>query len=662
VIKRPFKTSYLLALFGVLVSTFAHAAGAVLVGPISPPGLSPNGASGITFDNLPNPLVLDGFGRVIWRLDESNATVVATFPLAGGEASARSLAYDQTTHLVFTARDTALATVDPASGAIALLGTMGFFNFESLAVHPVTGELWMANDCNGPACTVLGGAQLWKVNKSTGSASFVRDFSSSGIGQATALAISSAGTFYVATVSGAGFAYLWQVDPVTGNVTFVMEAGLGVLSFINGMVFNPVTQRLYGIEEQRLAQPRAWNLVELVLPVVACSPIPGVPNEKQYVAPWATDLYDSGGTIKKYGCLLTSAVDIINYHAAIQAKPFTTNPRLLNTWLVNNSGYDADGGVQNYAVAKYARDNGVQLYYQGRVDFRNDAVLDSYVCQGQPAIIKVSTPTLPSHYVVATGHTTINAHGTYAINDPGYSSTTMENYAFTYIGIRKFSSSATPLSALFVSLLSPAELLATDSDGRRTGQDATGARFGEIPNSSYAHEDIDDDADINGPPTPEVKSLEILTPTSGTYIVNVVGTGSGSYAAEFRAVDDAGTLSVTKLNGFTIPGAVTSYEVAYSPVPGVPPPVSRKASTIADIIGQVNLALTAGLINNAGIANSLLQKLGAASAAFDRGDTVAGLKILTAFINEVTAQAGQLIEFSAAQLLLEDTQSLRLQR
>ena len=48
-------------------------------------------------------------------------------------------------------------------------------------------------------------------------------------------------------------------------------------------------------------------------------------------------------------------------------------------------------------------------------------------------------------------------------------------------------------------------------------------------------------------------------------------------------------------------------------------------------------------ITNAGVATSLMAKLDAAQAAFDRGQTDVAINLLNAFIHEVSAQSGKFI-------------------
>jgi hypothetical protein len=63
-------------------------------------------------------------------------------------------------------------------------------------------------------------------------------------------------------------------------------------------------------------------------------------------------------------------------------------------------------------------------------------------------------------------------------------------------------------------------------------------------------------------------------------------------------------------------------------------------------------------ITNAGVANSLLAKLDAAQAAFDRSQPDVAVNQLRAFINEVNAQAGKHIVAEHAGHLAEHAQNV----
>ena len=77
-------------------------------------------------------------------------------------------------------------------------------------------------------------------------------------------------------------------------------------------------------------------------------------------------------------------------------------------------------------------------------------------------------------------------------------------------------------------------------------------------------------------------------------------------------------------------------------------------ATFQGALTDIASALKMNWIDNEGIANSLTQKLQAASNA--AGQTRAN--ILSAFVNEVNAQSGKHIARVAAQVLLQDVNSL----
>ena len=65
------------------------------------------------------------------------------------------------------------------------------------------------------------------------------------------------------------------------------------------------------------------------------------------------------------------------------------------------------------------------------------------------------------------------------------------------------------------------------------------------------------------------------------------------------------------------------------------------APTIASLRTCVQHAADEGHIDNRGIARSLLAKLDAAQAAFDRNQTAVAVKELEAFVRELDAQTGK---------------------
>jgi hypothetical protein len=79
-------------------------------------------------------------------------------------------------------------------------------------------------------------------------------------------------------------------------------------------------------------------------------------------------------------------------------------------------------------------------------------------------------------------------------------------------------------------------------------------------------------------------------------------------------------------------------------------------ATIDSLHHCVMHAYEMGHITNKGVADSLMAKLDAAQAAFDRGQTEVAINLLNAFVNEVNAQSGKFIVAEHAGHLLRHAQ------
>jgi hypothetical protein len=224
--------------------------------------------------------------------------------------------------------------------------------------------------------------------------------------------------------------------------------------------------------------------------------------------------------------------------------------------------------VNPYAVARYAQTHGVSLYYQGRVDRNDDAIVDTYLCTKNPVLLKV--PHGKGHFVLATGQTVVDETETFLINDPGYQNSTLAGYGFTYTGIRKFSSTPTPPHALLITGHSPIELLLIDSLGNQTGYDpTTGQTTNQIPNSGYGTEAIaDDDDPTSDDATPETRELDVPLASDGTFILKAFGTGTGPFTIDFTSYDSNGNPTFATVTGNATPGSSMSYRVTHSAVLG----------------------------------------------------------------------------------------------
>ncbi len=235
-----------------------------------------------------------------------------------------------------------------------------------------------------------------------------------------------------------------------------------------------------------------------------------------------------------------------------------------------NIGYGFGGVATNtnpFEIASYARANGVNLFFAGLVDHRDDFTLDQYLCNGQPPLLYVGNP----HWVFSTGQTTVNGIATYSDIDPDDypNGSTLEGFNYSYGAIALYNDISGPLSGLYVKAHSPIELLLTAPNGQQTGfNPLTNTRFNSIPAGGYVNLFLADDKDHTLPPTPQEKTLVVVGPGDGSYTLQAIGTGTGVYTLDFFAYDANGSVSTAEVTGNTTLGQILAYGIGYSSVPG----------------------------------------------------------------------------------------------
>jgi probable HAF family extracellular repeat protein len=322
----------------------------------------------------------------------------------------------------------------------------------------------------------------------------------------------------------------------------------------------------------------------------ACQ-IQDVPPMKQSgsSAPWRGDHYDNrctddavctgaspkfdcgvnpSGTqcsIGYLGCHLTSAAMLLSYHGV------AVTPDELNAWLSQRTpgpigcascyvGY-THGDIKPGAIEAYAASRGVSLSYRGEIGAPD---LATAICEHGPQIVGINGR---HHWLVATGATDGQATA-FLVNDPASGANgnrtqvdaTQINTVKVYSGPN--SPSVNP-AALVIRVYSPAELLVSDSLGRRVGTDPrSGESFDEIPNGDYRLFALgDDNGELDAHPR---KEIELLEPVAGEYKINVIGTGTGTYDLDVFAIDASGQRSDLAVEGQpTSAGAVDEYAVPY---------------------------------------------------------------------------------------------------
>jgi hypothetical protein len=313
-----------------------------------------------------------------------------------------------------------------------------------------------------------------------------------------------------------------------------------------------------------------------------------------------------------WGCMVTSWV------MALKEYGVDTNPRELNKWLSENGGYQGEfpgdtctAFLKPNAILKFAewwgKEHGQIIKFQYGANLTSPVQLirsETPVVMG----VKPNAGGQPSHWVLAVDVVKDSAgHTVYGVNDPWSSygckpiqsngtvqcaagpltptqhetllpGVKLGNYStYKYLELVE-APAARQAGASFDSSISytaiSAEILLTDSQGRRTGYDpATDQFLEEIPGSLYFDDKIvppggTDDGQV-------VRSLILTDDAGGKFTLQVIGVGNvarGSvaptataYAVSAYGIDNQYTVTTADLFGEIQAGQVAEYQVDFQP-------------------------------------------------------------------------------------------------
>jgi len=162
----------------------------------------------------------------------------------------------------------------------------------------------------------------------------------------------------------------------------------------------------------------------------------------------------------------------------------------------------------------------------------------------------------------------------------------------------------------------PAEMLLTDPQNRRTGFDAA-APFDdslrttavlEIPRSVYAVQGISDNTG-GGDNEPFYRELYVPAPIPGKYTIQIIGKKTGSYrlSSDFYS-SDHGKQEYDTL-GLSVAGHTVTINAEYSPVPGAPALVITKVVTFNALRQDLIVAQQLNQLGDEKFARSLAKNI-----------------------------------------------------
>jgi len=371
-----------------------------------------------------------------------------------------------------------------------------------------------------------------------------------------------------------------------------------------------------------------------------------VPDIKQYSALWGNNVYNRADhwattepTIERWGCVLTSAVMVLQYFG------HNVWPDSLNNWLTEQpDGYIRNGLLNWLAVSRYTRekadkDSPTLLFRRYEA---NDNKLEEKLIDRHPPILELS-----GHFVVAKG----KQNSDFLINDPASETNSLlsdveAERAGDYSAINSYVPTSTNLSAI---------LLVSDGDTKISLFDPSGNLIEEA--TSYIQESLVDDRDKTSTSGEDLQILLLQEPQEEVYLVKAEG-GDGPFQLEAYLYNEEGELidnKIPSLNSET----PSIFQLIYDEDPETET-IQTTFDTFDTFLQGLKILWSIGWIDDYNVYLGLKDKLLAAEFLYlGKTKTKPAKNILRAFRNQLNAQREKHIIEPAYQILSNNLQSLQ---
>ena len=374
-----------------------------------------------------------------------------------------------------------------------------------------------------------------------------------------------------------------------------------------------------------------------------------IPILKQTSDPWQSQIYDSANkwssspTINSWGCALTSAAMVLNYHG-INKLPDSTplDPGTLNTWLKNQKdGYIGNGFVNWLSLSRLSRlaktVNGITnfdtLEYT-RTGSSDKDKLANDINNSIPDILEE-----PGHFIVGKGID----NEEYKINDPFYDRTSLNDYSNSFISMGTYTPSNTDLSYIMFTVNPEVTLELKDADGNILG-------------SSFIQEPIIDDKN----PTMNNSKMKIFyfqKPDNKNYQLYLYSTANTIYNLDFYLYDINGNVQTTEVKGLLGPEKKDNYIINFNKQAS-DASKSYKLATFQTLINDIKEANKLNLIKPQ-IANDLVRFTERVQRDYGRNKRIGKIEltVMQTILNAI--RKTPLIKETSYQIILYDVTYLK---
>ncbi|MDQ3009024.1 MAG: C39 family peptidase, partial [bacterium] len=295
---------------------------------------------------------------------------------------------------------------------------------------------------------------------------------------------------------------------------------------------------------------------------------------------WRDAIYDHATTwsttptIGRWGCALTAAVMILQYHKIdVLPNGYPLTPESLNTWLTQQpDGYIGEGLVNWLAITRLTQKVSQQRSTP-KLEFRRfqgsspDKAIEE-IDDSKPVILQI-----PGHFIVGHGYTESKQ---LLIADPLFSFTKLEQHNKPLLSTSTFQPSQTDLSYLLITH-SPSVSLQLLNEAQEV--DTRWQQFDDYLATPALGE--------HSAATTQTISQKLLAkPTAGKYDISISQPQLSTFESSIYSYDEKGTVTTQRIKG-TVGASPLTYTFRYQP--GEKVTVLQKNITLEHFMEDVEL-------------------------------------------------------------------------
>ena len=281
-----------------------------------------------------------------------------------------------------------------------------------------------------------------------------------------------------------------------------------------------------------------------------------VPLLKQTDSLWGNNIYDFAESwspinpwIKRWGCALTSAAMVFQYHGYTMLIDGTElNPGSLNEWLKKQpDGFTRNGEVGWNALTRLSKQSSninnvsFEALEFSRNESKNHSILENNINNNLPTILNV-----PGHFIVTTGI----EDNSFSINDPFYERSSLDYYGNTFNSMRIFTPSSTDLSYFMFVVDQNIEISLKDIYNNDVGEQT----IQEPLISPY-------DGEVSGE---NLKIVYLPKPESDIYTLTLTSSTNQNYQLDTYLYNINGEVKVENFIGYTDSNRSGRYSINFS--------------------------------------------------------------------------------------------------